>query len=97
MPQSQSWAVGLTRATVTWPLIDRSAVPTGVVSVQEVQFDVAVTASQTEGKEAKVGIEVVGISLGVGVKGDTQSEAVSVSRLRFSVSVVFPSTKSEGR
>jgi hypothetical protein len=69
--------------------------PHGVVSVQEVQFDVAVTASQAEGKEAKAGIEVVGISIGLGVKGNTQSEAVSVSRLRFSVPVVFPSTKSE--
>jgi hypothetical protein len=71
--------------------------PHGIVTVQEVQFDVAVTASKAEGAEGKAGIEVVGISLGLGVKGTTQSEAVSVSRLRFSVPIVLPSTKNEGR
>jgi hypothetical protein len=36
------------------------------VTVQQVEFDVAVTASHVEGKEAKAGIEVVGLSLGSG-------------------------------
>jgi hypothetical protein len=65
--------------------------PHGLVPVQEVHFDVAVTASKAEGSEAKAGIEVVGISLGLGVKGRTDSEATSVSRLRFSVPVALPS------
>ena len=95
MPQSQSWAVWVNpshRADVI-PGARSVGRPHGVVSVQDVQFDVAVTASQAEGKEAKAGIEVVGISLGLGVKGNTQSEAMSVSRLRFSVPVVLPSNK----
>jgi hypothetical protein len=38
---------------------------------------------------------VVGISLGLGVKGNAQSEAVSVSRIKFSVPIVLPSGKSQ--
>ena len=66
---------------------------TGLVPIQDIEFDVAVTASRAEGSEAKAGIEVVGISLGLGVKGKSESEAISVSRLRFSVPVVLPSER----
>ena len=64
----------------------------GLLPIQEVEFDVAVTASKSRGTEAKAGIEVVGISLGLGGKASAQSEAVSVSRLKFSVPLVFPSS-----
>ena len=60
------------------------------LGIQQIEFDVAVTASQERGAEVKAGIEVVGVSL-FGGKGSTKLEAVSVSRLRFVVPVLFPS------
>lgn len=56
--------------------------------VQEIEFDVAVTASQ--GKEAKAG---AGISVGaitLGATGKEDNKSSSVSRIKFSIPMLLP-------
>lgn len=53
-----------------------------------VEFDVAITAVETEGK--KGGIGVVAGAVGLGARRESGSENTSLSRIRFSVPVAFP-------
>jgi hypothetical protein len=66
----------------------------GQVNVLQIDFDVAVTVVEGSQAEAggglKVGIQVV--SLDIGGKGRTSSETSSVSRVKFSVPYIPPST-----
>jgi hypothetical protein len=64
------------------------------LGIQQVEYDVAVAASKEHGAEVKAGIEVVGVSL-FGGKANTKLVAVSVSRLRFVVPILFPSRKGD--
>jgi chemotaxis protein CheY-P-specific phosphatase CheC len=61
--------------------------------VQNIEFDVAVTTS--EGKETKGGIGIFVGSVGVGTQGKSDSSSMSVSRIKFSVPIAFP-TQSGG-
>lgn len=58
--------------------------------VQEIEFDVAVVASQ--GKETQGGIGIMVGSVGIGTKGRSESESTSHSRLRFAIPMVLPCT-----
>lgn len=56
--------------------------------VQTIDFDVAVTA--TEGIEKRGGISVLASVVNVGGSKDSKASVESVSRLKFSLSVIFP-------
>lgn len=56
--------------------------------VEQVEFDVAVYAS--EGKETKGGIGIVVGSIGIGTQGKSDAASSSQSRLKFAVPVVLP-------
>ena len=56
--------------------------------VQNVDFDVAVTAS--EGVEAQAGAGILVAAIGLGAKGGTSSESVAVNRIKFQVQVSLP-------
>lgn len=60
----------------------------GMVPVVEVEFDVAVSASGTEGSKAGLGVVVAAFALGGSTHETTTDE--QVSRLRFTVPVVLP-------
>ena len=53
-----------------------------------VEFDVLVTASQTEGEEGGAGIRVAG--LGMGVRGEATTTTGHESRIKFKVPLVLP-------
>ena len=59
---------------------------------QLVEFDIAITATQESGRGAKIG--VLAATLGVGVEKQVAEQTERVSRVRFSVPVVFPAPKS---
>jgi hypothetical protein len=61
-----------------------------VAPIAEVEFDVAVTA--TEGKESKGGIGIFVGSVGVGAQGRSDVTNQSISRIRFSLPLKLPST-----
>lgn len=54
---------------------------------QVVDFDVAVTVSEESTREGGTGLMVVGI--GLGIKGGNNVSTSSVSRIKFSIPVVF--------
>jgi hypothetical protein len=56
--------------------------------IHKVTFDVAVTSE--EGKSSKGGIGVVVATIGFGTQGQADSRNTSVSRLNFSVPIVYP-------
>jgi hypothetical protein len=56
--------------------------------IHTVEFDVAVTT--TEGKGTKGGIGVFVGPVGIGSQGQRESSNTSVSRIKFSVPVIFP-------
>lgn len=58
--------------------------------VEEIEFDVAVTAS--EGTEAKAGMGIMVGSIGIGTQGKSDTENTSVSRIKFRIPVVLPYT-----
>ncbi len=62
----------------------------GVAPIEHLNFDVAVTASETSGVEggAKAGISIFGAK--VGAESSTKTE--NVSRLTFSIPLVYPAT-----
>ena len=60
---------------------------------QMLEFDVAVSAS--EGKEAKAGTGVWAGAVGVGTQAKLQDGSLSVSRIKFSVPVLFPEQPSK--
>lgn len=53
-----------------------------------VDFDVAVTAGESEGKKGGIGV-VVG-AVGLGSRREASSENATVSRIRFAVPVAYP-------
>lgn len=60
-----------------------------------VEFDVAVTATQSD--QAQGGIGLVAGVFGAGVKGKTGSENSQVSRIKFTVPIVLPPSHLVGR
>jgi hypothetical protein len=58
-------------------------------SIMEIEFDVAVTAVESEGTEGKAGIRVFDFGIGGGMS--LAASTSSVSRIKFSVPIVFPS------
>lgn len=61
----------------------------GAKSIREVNFDVAVTVSDSESGDAKGGIKVLGIGeIGATTKGETVNSRVS--RIAFSVPIAPP-------
>jgi len=56
--------------------------------IHTVEFDVAITT--TEGKETKGGIGVFVGPIGAGTQGKSDSSNSSISRIKFSVPIVFP-------
>jgi hypothetical protein len=67
----------------------------GLVPVHLVECDVAVTASQTEGKEAKAGIEGWATPSGSESRATPRSDAVSVSRIKSSIPVMLPTNRAQ--
>lgn len=65
-----------------------ASVGKGEKPVQDIEFDVAVTA--TEGKETKGGIGVFVGAVGAGSQGQSEKSNTSYSRIKFSVPVLFP-------
>ena len=59
--------------------------------VQEIEFDVAVYAS--EGTETKGGIGIMVGAIGLGSQGKSQAGSTSESRLKFTVPMVLPVAK----
>lgn len=59
--------------------------------VQEIEFDVAVYA--TEGTETKGGIGIMVGTIGLGSHGKSQAGSSSESRIRFKVPMVMPCSK----
>ncbi len=62
--------------------------------VHQVEFDVAVTVARSSEGKAGVGLSV--LSIGIGGHKQTSAESSSVSRIRFSVPVVWPDPQTEG-
>jgi hypothetical protein len=60
-------------------------------TVQKIEFDVAVLAS--EGKETKGGIGIVVGSIGLGTQGKSESESSSHSRIKFTIPMALPIPK----
>ena len=56
--------------------------------MRNVEFDVAVTATQGTGKKGGIGIFVAGVS--IGAQGHTDMGNESVSRVRFAVPITLP-------
>ncbi len=59
--------------------------------VERVEFDVAVTVR--EGTESKAGIGVVSGIFGAGAKGSSAAESGSVTRIKFTVPLVWPTQR----
>ena len=57
-------------------------------AVQHVEFDVALTESEGSGKQGGIGVFFGGV--GLGTKGQKDSQSISVTKVRFSVPIVFP-------
>lgn len=60
----------------------------GFVPIENIEFDVAVTASDSKEGSAGVGISVFGAK--VGATGQGATENTTVSRVKFSVPMVLP-------
>ncbi len=60
--------------------------------VERVEFDIAVTAASScfSGAEASAGVSVNVVSCKLGFSGKEEQQHASVSRVRFSVPVLFP-------
>ena len=58
--------------------------------VEKVHFDIAVTVSDRTTGNAEAGIKVVGVRLGGGGSGSTETS--NVSRIQFSISIIPPVT-----
>jgi hypothetical protein len=62
----------------------------GRAHIQTVEFDIAVTVADKTAGAGKAGIQVIG--LGVGGKVETQVETSHISRIRFSIPLIPPTT-----
>lgn len=73
---------------------NRINTPNGYLSVSEIAFDVAVSASKenSDGVSGGGGINVLGVNLGA--KGSTEDKIVeaTASRIKFSIPLVYPPT-----
>jgi hypothetical protein len=58
--------------------------------IEKVQFDIAVTVADKTSGSAEAGIKVVGIKIGGGGSGTTETS--NVSRIQFSIPIVPPVT-----
>lgn len=82
---------------VQCPNVDRVSTPYLTVRgslqtlVTNIDFDVALTITDTAGATGKAGLVVWGI--GAGVEGKTQTTNSTVSRVKFSVAVALPPSK----
>ena len=56
--------------------------------IKDVEFDVAVTTEDVHGSKKGLGIFVA--SIGAGIQGTSEQKSVIVSRIKFSVPVVYP-------
>jgi hypothetical protein len=63
----------------------------GVIAIKEIDFDVAVTSTDSSETQAGAGIFVAGLGLGVKDKSDTVSS--SISRIKFSVPMALPTQR----
>ncbi|MCM1356470.1 MAG: hypothetical protein NC212_08715 [Staphylococcus sp.] len=87
----------LDNGTVINPTISRGEygkavlVEQGVAPIEHLNFDVAVTASESSGigGEAKAGISIFGAKVGT----ENSSRMENVSRLTFSIPLVYPPTR----
>jgi hypothetical protein len=68
--------------------LENHGTPSYMRVVDEIEFDVAVTA--TEGTETKGGIGIMVGSIGLGAQGKSDRENTSVSRIRFRIPLVLP-------
>lgn len=59
--------------------------------LNEIEFDVAVTAE--EGRETKSGIGIMVGSIGLGSHGKSEATASTHSRIRFTIPVLLPNPK----
>jgi aromatic ring-opening dioxygenase LigB subunit len=75
--------------TINPNLVDH--VEGGTRVVQKVDFDIAVTIDEADKTNAGAKISVLSIGIGAGV--ETASKTGSISRIQFSVPVVFPSNE----
>lgn len=64
------------------------SVDAGISDVTSIQFEVAVSADERKGSEAK--LNVVAAIVGGGVKGDSGSSSSYAAKLSFRVPVKFP-------
>ena len=62
----------------------------GATHIRDVQFDVAVTVAEKSGVSGEAGISVVGVKIGGGGSGLTETS--NVSRIQFSIPIVPPVT-----
>jgi hypothetical protein len=62
--------------------------------IEKVRFDIAVTIADKTAGSAEAGIKVVGIKLGGGGSGSTETS--NVSRIQFSIPIVPPVTTISG-
>ena len=62
--------------------------PIGMLPIIDLEFDVAVSASEKEGSKAGLGVVVAAITLGGSTRSETGDE--QVSRLRFTIPMVLP-------
>ena len=71
----------------------------GVLEVSYVDFEVAVTAASTDDtkKSAGGGIKVLAISIGGGTEKGNKELSERISRIKFSIPIVYPSTSVKKR
>jgi hypothetical protein len=62
--------------------------------IEKVHFDIAVTVSDKTSGNAEAGIKVVGIKIGGGGSGSTETS--NVSRIQFSIPIIPPVTTING-
>ncbi len=61
------------------------------LTIQDVEFDVAVTVAKGQEKKGGLGLVVGPVALGGGAKSDAQSS--SLNRIRFAVPIALPQAK----
>lgn len=64
--------------------------------VQKVEFDVAVTISEASEKQGKGSIGIASIGLGVGGQASSTASNSSVSRIKFEIPLILPTTGPQG-
>jgi len=57
-------------------------------SIYQIDFDIAVTVSDTSGAKGGIGVFVAGI--GLGTKGETAESNVSQNRIKFQIPISYP-------